>query len=136
MTLSNRRSFKRFLNTVEVHLAEETLLVHKTAAGQVGAWTLRRPATDHDRRPQLLTTLDRIVLKDAAPWIDHGAKERGDKVVAYIKGERVKDVVEGVGRDVGYFKDEESPFRYVDDRSEYTGSTYAVFDGRSFKAFA
>lgn len=129
-------TFKTFLNTVHVFLSEEDLLVHKSPVGTAGAWTLRRPSTGYGRRPQHVNALDKIVLKNAKPWIDYDAKERGDKTVAYIKGEYVKnvDAADG-GRAVGYFRDEENPFRYLDDKSEYKGSEYAIFDGKSFKAF-
>jgi hypothetical protein len=132
-------TFKSFLNTVDVYLLEREQLVHKSAPAQPGAWTLRNP-TAHGSRPSVVATFDTIVLKDAKPYFDSEAQERGDKVVAYIKGERTTTDVPAAsgagGRAVGYYKDHlPAPFRYTDDKSEYKGSSFAVFDGNSFKAY-
>jgi hypothetical protein len=126
-------TFKAFLNTVEVFL-EEMNLVHR--GPPTLGWSLRRDKKGEER-PVLIDNFQQLVLKNAEPYTDYDAVERGDRVVAYIRGERVKNVaIKEGGREVSYFKDKlPTPFCYVDDKSPYKGSEYAVFDGNSFKAF-
>lgn len=128
-------TFKQFVNQVQLTF-EEMNLVHKSAVPTAGAWALRKDKKD-EKRPVLVTAMDKITIKNPKPFIDHDAVENGDKVVAYIRGERVKSVKpDGEGRAVGYFKDQMlEPFRYIDDKTAFKGAELAIFDGNSFMVY-
>jgi hypothetical protein len=129
-------TFKRFLNEVLVGLNESEYLVHKGIDKK--SWTLRKLIkSSPEALPTHVSDLPKIILKDATVWIDHDALEAGRNIVAFIKGERVKDIEPASeGRGIGYSKARlPEPFFYLDDNSIYTGSKYAVFDGNKFTAY-
>jgi len=97
-------------------------------------WVLRKDAVDGKFFKPSGETKS-IILQNAEPVIDWDAVDKGQRVFAFVQGDKAAEVPEGYGtRPIKFTRSEEHPFAHVDDNSPFVKADFVTFNEKG--AFA
>ena len=122
-------SFKKFLE--EAQLDEVTVNYNHLKK----TWVTRKdPVNGKFFKPS--GNVKNLVLQNATWVIDDEAASNGDRVFAYIKGDRASKLPDGYkARPLGFKADQNAPFFHRDDKSIMKKADYVVFDNKGATAY-
>jgi len=76
-----------------------------------------------------------IILQNAEPVIDWDAVDKGQRVFAFVQGDKAVDVPDGyTTRPIKFTRSEQHPFAHVDDNSPFVKADFVTFNEKG--AFA
>ena len=94
------------------------------------------PSTNSDKPKLISYDVPQIVIRNARPWTDQAAVHRGEKIVAYIRGDEIQENPIGSSREVIFVPSKlPEPFHYRDDGSKFLGSEFMIFTGHKLFAY-
>ena len=122
---------KRKAKNEEVQLDEVTVNYNHLKK----AWVTRKdPVNGKFFKPS--GNVKNLVLQNATWIIDDEAVANGDRVFAYIKGDRASKLPDGYkARPLGFKADQNAPFFHRDDKSVMKKADYVVFNDKGATAY-